>query len=105
MFQRIETEESMQNILHIYSINQRFICDFINAKVVNLFDVKKFRPNCNSFGKLTSSKWAKITKTSADAALRDIKDLMEKDILQQEEAGRMRITHVEMLRHTGFSSL
>jgi Fic family protein len=38
-------------------------------------------------GKLTSSKWAKITKCSTDTALRDIKDLIEKDILQQEEAG------------------
>ena len=38
-------------------------------------------------GKLTSSKWAKITKTSTDTALRDIKDLIEKGILQQEEEG------------------
>ena len=28
-------------------------------------------------GKLTSSKWAKITKCSADTALRDIQDLYE----------------------------
>ncbi|MDR0968986.1 MAG: Fic family protein [Lentimicrobiaceae bacterium] len=39
------------------------------------------------FGKLTSSKWAKITKTSSDTALRDIKDLIEKGILQQEKEG------------------
>jgi len=39
------------------------------------------------FGKLTSSKWAKITKCSTDTALRDIKDLIEKGILQQEEGG------------------
>ncbi len=38
-------------------------------------------------GKLKSSKWAKIAKCSADTALRDIKDLMEKGILQQEQAG------------------
>ena len=38
-------------------------------------------------GKLTSSKWAKITKTSSDTALRDIKDLIEKGILKQDEAG------------------
>jgi Fic family protein len=41
----------------------------------------------NFYGKLTSSKWAKMTKTSPDTALRDIKDLIEKGILQQEEAG------------------
>lgn len=38
-------------------------------------------------GKLKSSKWAKITKCSSDTALRDIKDLLEKGILQQESEG------------------
>ena len=38
-------------------------------------------------GKLTSSKWAKMAKCSADTALRDIQDLMQKDILQKESAG------------------
>jgi Fic family protein len=38
-------------------------------------------------GKLKTSKWAKIAKCSADTALRDIKDLMEKGILKQEESG------------------
>ncbi len=38
-------------------------------------------------GKLQSSKWAKIAKCSPDTALRDIKDLIEKGILQQEQAG------------------
>jgi Fic family protein len=38
-------------------------------------------------GKLKSSKWAKITKCSADTALRDIKDLIGKGILIQEESG------------------
>ncbi len=38
-------------------------------------------------GKLQSSKWAKITKCSPDTALRDIKDLINKGILKQEESG------------------
>lgn len=38
-------------------------------------------------GKLTSSKWAKIAKCSKDTAIRDINDLIEKDILQKETAG------------------
>lgn len=38
-------------------------------------------------GKLTSSKWAKITKTSQDSAGRDINDLLEKDILIKEQSG------------------
>ena len=40
-------------------------------------------------GKLQTSKWAKITKSSTDTALRDIKDLMDKRILRQcDEKGR-----------------
>ena len=38
-------------------------------------------------GKLTSSKWAKITKSSQNTALRDIQDLMEKGILRKEAQG------------------
>jgi len=38
-------------------------------------------------GKLNSSKWAKIAKCSADTALRDIQDLIDKKILQKETAG------------------
>ncbi len=38
-------------------------------------------------GKLTSSKWAKIAKCSKDTAIRDINDLIKKDILQKESAG------------------
>ena len=38
-------------------------------------------------GKLTSSKWAKIAKTSSDTALRDIQDLIGKGILRRDSAG------------------
>jgi len=38
-------------------------------------------------GKLTSSKWAKITKCSQDTAFRDILDLIEKGILTKDSAG------------------
>jgi Fic family protein len=38
-------------------------------------------------GKLQTSKWAKITKTSTDTALRDIKDLVGKGILKQTDEG------------------
>jgi Fic family protein len=38
-------------------------------------------------GKVTSSKWAKVTKCSTDTALRDIQDLIEKGILEKEEGG------------------
>jgi len=38
-------------------------------------------------GKLTTSKWAKITKTSQDTAGRDINDLLDKQILAKEPGG------------------
>ncbi len=38
-------------------------------------------------GKLTTSKWGKINKCSPDTALRDIQDLIRKDILQKEASG------------------
>lgn len=50
-------------------------------------------------GKLKTTKWAKITKCSPDTALRDIKDLINKGILIQEESGgrstnyQLRSTH------------
>jgi Fic family protein len=39
------------------------------------------------FGKMTSSKWAKMTKSSPDTALRDIQDLVDKGILAKERGG------------------
>lgn len=44
-------------------------------------------------GKLQSSKWAKITKTSTDTALRDIKDLVEKGILKRTEEGGRNVNY------------
>ncbi len=39
------------------------------------------------FGKLTSSKWAKISKCSQDTAFRDIDNLVKRGILEKEAAG------------------
>ncbi len=38
-------------------------------------------------GKLTSSKWATLTKSSPDTALRDITDLVERGVLVRDSAG------------------
>jgi len=38
-------------------------------------------------GKLTTSKWAKLTKCSPDTALRDISDRVTRKILRKKEAG------------------
>lgn len=47
-------------------------------------------------GKLNSSKWAKMTKTSPDTALRDINDLVSRGILAKDAAGG-RSTHYALI--------
>lgn len=48
-------------------------------------------------GKLTTSKWAKMTKCSQDTALRDIQDLINKSILSKEPSGG-RSTNYELIK-------
>lgn len=48
-------------------------------------------------GKLTTSKWGKINTCSQDTALRDIQDLIKKDILQKEASGG-RSTNYELTK-------
>lgn len=55
-------------------------------------------------GKLKTSKWAKITKTSTDTALRDIKDLISKGILNQESSGG-RSTNYELVKKPGAKTI
>ncbi|MDB5159292.1 MAG: Fic family protein [Mucilaginibacter sp.] len=51
------------------------------------------------YGKLTSTKWAKITKSSPDTALRDIQDLIEKGILEKEPGGGRNTTYALIGTH------
>lgn len=88
----INTNQSISSVLQkaafwdkhrLVSMNERQI------KMVNLL--------WDSFdGKLTSSKWGKITKCSADTALRDIQDLMLKGILRKTNEGG-RSTNYELV--------
>ena len=62
------------NTYHNVSFNER------QRKLLNMqFD--------GFFGKLTSSKWAKIAKCSSDTALNDINDLIAKGILRKSSEG------------------
>lgn len=79
----LTTENTTQQILRkaeFWRLHEKTPINERQRKVLNmLFD--------NFEGKLQSSKWAKINKTSSDTALRDIKDLIEKGILQQTNEG------------------
>lgn len=85
----LATETTTQAILHKAEFWKRHEHTSINERqrlmLNKLFDGFE--------GKLQTSKWAKITKTSTDTALRDIKDLMEKGILQQTNEGGRSINY------------
>ena len=84
LFRAIQnTEETLKNVLQKSEFWDRHNETELNSrqrlmlnKLLDGFD-----------GKLKTSKWAKIAKCSTDTALRDIKDLIEKGILKQEESG------------------
>lgn len=79
----LATETTLQKILRkteFWKIHENTIFNERQRLVLNkLFDGFE--------GKLKSSKWAKIAKCSPDTALRDIKDLIDKGILRQEQQG------------------
>lgn len=79
----LATENTTQKILRkaaFWKIHEHTLVNERQRMILNkLFD--------GFDGKLQTSKWAKIAKTSTDTALRDIKDLVEKGILQQTDEG------------------
>ena len=88
----INTEKSISTVLQKAAFWDKYRLVPVNErqiKMVNLlwdgFD-----------GKLTSSKWGKITKCSADTALRDIQDLITKGVLRKTDEGG-RSTNYELV--------
>jgi Fic family protein len=84
LFRALEnTEETLKRVLQkadFWDKNKETVLNSRQRLMLNkLFDGFE--------GKLKTSKWAKITKSSSDTALRDIKDLIKKGILQQVESG------------------
>jgi Fic family protein len=79
----LSTENTTQKILHkaeFWKLHEHTPINERQRLILNkLFD--------DFEGKLQTSKWAKIVKTSTDTALRDIKDLVEKGILKQTDEG------------------
>lgn len=72
-------EQTLQDVLTKASFWDRHKKTIINErqqKVINLL-LGQFE------GNLTSSKWAKLTKSSQDTALRDINDLVAKEVLEK----------------------
>ena len=74
----------------------------VNSKtILNKRQQKMLNKLLDGFdGKLTTSKWGKICKCSQDTALRDIQDLIKKEILQKEKSGG-RSTNYELKKPGG----
>ncbi|MFA6409396.1 MAG: hypothetical protein WCW01_04400 [Gammaproteobacteria bacterium] len=74
MLEKVLYKTKIWKKLHFHPINER------QRKIVNLL-LGDFQ------GKLTTSKYSKLTKSSQDTALRDIKNLIEYGVMTQEPSG------------------
>lgn len=76
-------DDTVDTVLQKARFWQRFVGEPLNER-----QTKVLNKLLDGFeGKLTTSKWAKLTKSSQDTALRDIKDLIRRGALKQEEGG------------------
>lgn len=77
------TSETLSSVLskaRFWDVHKEDRFNERQMKIVNmLFD--------DFFGKLTTSKWAKVAKCSSDTALNDINDLISKGVLKKNEEG------------------
>jgi len=93
LYRALETTQgAMQKVLHKADFWERHQATAFNSR--QRFMLNKLLDGID--GKLKSSKWAKMTKCSPDTALRDIRDLIEKNILRQEGPGG-RSTNYELV--------
>ncbi len=88
----MQTEGTLNNILHkaeFWKVHENTPINerqrLVLNKLLDGFD-----------GKLKTSKWAKISKCSQDTAIRDINDLINKNILKKDDAGG-RSTNYELV--------
>lgn len=87
------SEEIVKKVVFKYKFWIQHAQDLLNER-----QVKMLNRLMDSFdGKLTSSKWAKMTKCSTDTALRDIQALLEKGILTKSDEGG-RSTNYDLVR-------
>lgn len=77
------TNQTLTHVLTKYEFWSKYGKTIINERQKKLLN----RMLDGFEGKLTSSKWAIIAKCSKDTAIRDINDLISKDLLQKEDSG------------------
>lgn len=85
-----------EQLLHKVLAKAQFWTKHSNT-VFNERQIKLLNKLLDGFeGKLNSSKWATIAKCSKDTAIRDIQELINKGVLQKEDAGG-RSTHYKLI--------
>jgi Fic family protein len=77
------SDEILFKVLYKHKFWTKFAAEILNSRQILL--INKLLDDFT--GQLTSSKWAKIAKCSPDTALRDIQDLLNKNILQKNPSG------------------
>ena len=77
------TQETLGSVLQKSRFWEHFAQDPLNDRQIKLLN----RLLDGFEGKLTTSKWAKLTKCSQDTAYRDILDLLERGALQKDPGG------------------
>jgi Fic family protein len=77
------SQDTLNSVLTKARFWERFAQQPLNARQVKLLN----RLLDGFEGKLTTSKWAKLTKSSQDTAYRDILDLVERGALRKEPGG------------------
>lgn len=76
--------DTLDTVLTKARFRERFAQESLNERQISMLN----RLLDGRFeGKLTSSKWAKMTKTSQDTAQRDIVDLIERSVLRKNPGG------------------
>jgi Fic family protein len=76
-------QDTLSSVLTKSRFWERFAPQSLNARQVAVLN----RLLDNFEGKLTTSKWAKLTKSSQDTAYRDILDLVERGALRKDASG------------------
>ncbi len=79
----VAANENLSRVLKKHQFWNAHATDILNKRQILLLN----RLMSGFEGKLTSSVWAKVTKCSTDTALRDIQDLINKQILRKEPGG------------------
>lgn len=96
MLRLLNAIEASENTLDSIVFKHKF-WDVNQSKIENKRQQLMLEKLIDGFeGNLTTAKWAKITKSSADTALRDINDLIAKNILRKTESGG-RSTNYELI--------